>query len=334
MGIKLNLGCGFQKLAGFVNVDCDAACEPDVLWNLEKTPWLWADNSVSEVRAEFVFEFLGETNEVWFAIVQELYRVCEHGAKITFTVTHPRHDEFLNHPCHVRALTLEYFESFNQALTPQYLAKKMHDRALGKALNVDFRMLESHYELEASVEEALERGLISSSELTQKIRRENNICTALTGVLRVVKDAPILQNLKPTWPSMPLVPMSWGDVFDRWTILSIKAERLSCPEQLKNVEREKHELTRIIGDLKRYPLALYECVDALRDMNLNIWEITEAIFLWEEVQQFDSKFIELVRSKYQENIRRAQMKQRISELLGSALFEEKTFFGRDDSFGE
>jgi hypothetical protein len=37
--MKLNLGCGFDKREGWLNVDSFAACEPDKLLDLESTPW-------------------------------------------------------------------------------------------------------------------------------------------------------------------------------------------------------------------------------------------------------------------------------------------------------
>jgi|GEM_PF-1906114 len=38
-GLKLNIGCGFNKIDGYVNVDAFPDCSPDVLWDLETTPW-------------------------------------------------------------------------------------------------------------------------------------------------------------------------------------------------------------------------------------------------------------------------------------------------------
>ena len=38
--MKLNLGCGRKKLEGFVNIDISDYCEPDMVMDLSKVPYL------------------------------------------------------------------------------------------------------------------------------------------------------------------------------------------------------------------------------------------------------------------------------------------------------
>ena len=44
--MKLNIGSGFRKMDGYINVDNFEECKPDVLMNLEETPWSFESNSV------------------------------------------------------------------------------------------------------------------------------------------------------------------------------------------------------------------------------------------------------------------------------------------------
>jgi len=88
--MKLNLGCGQNKLQGYVNTDREPAVKPDVLMDLEKFPWPFEDDSVDEVVAFHVLEHVGATSEMFVRIMQELYRVCRAGAEVRIAVPHPR----------------------------------------------------------------------------------------------------------------------------------------------------------------------------------------------------------------------------------------------------
>ena len=42
--MRLNLGCGYNKREGFVNVDSSPYCAPNFIHDLEEFPWPWADS--------------------------------------------------------------------------------------------------------------------------------------------------------------------------------------------------------------------------------------------------------------------------------------------------
>jgi len=64
--MKLNLGCGHKHLEGYVNVDVDPACLPDVDAELGELPF--PDDSVDEILAVHVFE------HIWKVDVPETLR--------------------------------------------------------------------------------------------------------------------------------------------------------------------------------------------------------------------------------------------------------------------
>ena len=75
-GISLNLGCGYRKLDGFINIDNRAEVNPDLLCNvIEGLPY--DDNSVDVVRADDFLEHIpiGKTVQV----VTEIWRVLKPG---------------------------------------------------------------------------------------------------------------------------------------------------------------------------------------------------------------------------------------------------------------
>ena len=129
---------------------------------------------------------------------------------------------------------------------------------------------------------------------------------------------------QPAPANMPEVPVSWGELYDKITILEIKSERLGAPAQLDNVRRE-------LALLRARATAAAPGLDALLAelgaVNRRLWDIEDAIREQEHAQDFGAGFIALARSVYQQNDHRAAVKRRINDLLGSALVEEKSYAG-------
>jgi hypothetical protein len=137
-GLRLNLGCGMERLDGYVNVDRHG--EPDLRHDLEVVPWPWADDSVSEILLKHVLEHLGRDPNVYLEIMKEMYRVCEDGATIRIIVPHHRHDNFFHDPTHVRAVTADGMTLFSQRLNREWIAQGISNSPLGIYLGIDFEV--------------------------------------------------------------------------------------------------------------------------------------------------------------------------------------------------
>lgn len=185
--MRLNLGCGFNKREGFVNVDIGDHCAPDVILDLEVTPWPWNDSAVDEIYMSHVLEHLGATTETYFAVLQEMYRVCRDGAQVTITVPHPRHDDFLHDATHVRAVTVEGLSMFSRKNCEAWLAAGHANTPLAFVAGVDFEIAESEITLDEPYKSKFELGVLSKTELLQAIRQYNNVVKESRIVLRVVK---------------------------------------------------------------------------------------------------------------------------------------------------
>ena len=92
----LNLGCGRRRVEGALNVDVTAETGPDVLHDLNVRPWPFADDSFDEVLAHDVLEHLSET----VATLEEVHRVCRHGARVKLTVPHYSCSNAFTDPTH------------------------------------------------------------------------------------------------------------------------------------------------------------------------------------------------------------------------------------------
>lgn len=81
--LRLDLGCGKNKKAGFKGVDSIAFEGVDVVADLRKA-WPWPDNSVAEAHCSHTLEHFDAQERVHF--LNELYRVLAPGAKCLMIV--------------------------------------------------------------------------------------------------------------------------------------------------------------------------------------------------------------------------------------------------------
>ena len=185
--MKLNLGCGFQRLPGFVNVDSHAECEPDQVVDLEQFPWPWPDDSVDKIHLSHVLEHLGATPDVYLNIIREMFRVCRPNARITVIVPHPRSDAFISDPTHVRPITISGLQMFDQSLNQEWIRQGLANTPLGIYLGVDLRIESKDLRLSEHWMDKVRAAQVDQAELEMAIRSYYNVIDELTIVLRAHK---------------------------------------------------------------------------------------------------------------------------------------------------
>jgi len=122
-----------------------------------------------------------------------------------------------------------------------------------------------------------------------------------------------------------LVPISFGELIDKITILEIKAQRIADPQKAANIRNELDLLTAArarfnVADEVTAPLQA-----ELTRINVELWDIEDRIRDCERNKNFGPEFIELARGVYRTNDRRAALKRQLSELAGSPIVEEKSY---------
>ena len=117
------------------------------------------------------------------------------------------------------------------------------------------------------------------------------------------------------------IPVSIGEVFDKITILQIKQKNISDLDKQKNITKELNLLTEKVADIKVDSVLLNE----LKKVNQQLWNIEDKIRQCEKDQNFGEEFIQLARSVYITNDRRAELKKKINIEAGSELIEEKGY---------
>ena len=120
----------------------------------------------------------------------------------------------------------------------------------------------------------------------------------------------------------PTIPVSWGELADKISIVEIKCARLRAPDAVANTARELAALTAVLAPVAGTVAA--ECA-ALTAVNTRLWDIEDAIREKEAAQDFGDAFIALARSVYRENDERGRIKAAINRILRSPLVEEKQY---------
>lgn len=135
-----------------------------------------------------------------------------------------------------------------------------------------------------------------------------------------------LDPAQPIVASKPiLVPVAFGGLIDKITILQIKSEKMKEPAKLANVRRELDLLLEAVPRIATENAGLDTLTAELKQVNETLWCIEDEIRQCEHTGDFGSRFIALARSVYRNNDKRAEIKRRINLLTGSAILEEKSY---------
>ena len=127
----------------------------------------------------------------------------------------------------------------------------------------------------------------------------------------------------------PRIPVSWGELIDKITILEIKVERIADASKVSNVRRELSALQSAASEAGRIPAGGGNVMAELKAINAQLWDIEDHIRELDRNGDFGPRFVELARSVYRTNDRRAQLKREISLIMGSDLIEEKSYSEHD-----
>ncbi len=82
--MKLNLGCGDNRIEGFSNIDIFDGDAVDAVVDLNKFPYPWKDNSIEYIYCTNTLEHLRDPELFWF----EVFRILKPKARIEVRVPH------------------------------------------------------------------------------------------------------------------------------------------------------------------------------------------------------------------------------------------------------
>ena len=122
-----------------------------------------------------------------------------------------------------------------------------------------------------------------------------------------------------------LTEISAGELLDKISILEIKLDNIKDKEKLAEINKEYKSLEETKKSNIEITENLQKLISALREINMKLWSIEEEKRICEKNSDFGKNFIQLSRSVYINNDKRAKIKSDINKLLGSNIKEVKSY---------
>lgn len=184
---KLNLGCGFLKLDGYVNVDRSDIVKPDQTVDLNQLPWPFEDEEFQHVVAKDILEHLGTKDVSFIDVVKELYRVSENGAVWEVEIPHHRCDHAYDDPTHRNVITPSTFKLFSQKHLMEGLRQNRSDSLIGFDCGVDLDVCEVQYVYTKPWLEMVRNKQITEEQLEFALHTQNNVAESVRMLIQVHK---------------------------------------------------------------------------------------------------------------------------------------------------
>ena len=121
------------------------------------------------------------------------------------------------------------------------------------------------------------------------------------------------------------VPASVGELFDKITILEIKKKKIKDKEKLKHVNAELNLLNKVVTKKKINKRKILKLINALKSINLKLWNVEDKLRKLEKEKSFKSLFIQKARSVYILNDKRSVIKNNINIETNSNVNEVKSY---------
>jgi len=122
-----------------------------------------------------------------------------------------------------------------------------------------------------------------------------------------------------------LTEISAGELLDKMTILEIKLDKIRDKENLLEISKEYESLKETKKSNIKLTKDLENLIIQLKEINLKLWDFEDKTRICEKNKDFGQTFINLSRSVYLNNDKRANIKSKINKMLGSNIKEVKQY---------
>ena len=119
----LDVGCGWNKTPGAIGIDANPRTHADVIHDLGKIPYPFADDEFDEIVCRHVAEHVPDV----MALITELHRITRPGGRIKITTPHYTNPDWATDPTHRNHFNSYTFNCFvdERQLFPFYTEARL-----------------------------------------------------------------------------------------------------------------------------------------------------------------------------------------------------------------
>ena len=129
----LDLGCGKRRQPDSIGVDVNPDSDADVIADLDRSPYPFADNSFDQIYCDGIIEHLTDV----VAVMEELHRIAKPGARIIIITPYFTSVDAFSDPTHKHYFSARSFDYFTNDF-PEYSFYSSEARFAKRKVEISF----------------------------------------------------------------------------------------------------------------------------------------------------------------------------------------------------
>lgn len=111
--LKLDIGCGSNKMDDHIGMDFLDVPEVDILWDMRELPWPFPDKTFSLLSASHVLEHIPRENGVFIKVMNECWRILKDNGQFRIAVPYGGSTMYFADPTHINPIVPQTFHYFD-----------------------------------------------------------------------------------------------------------------------------------------------------------------------------------------------------------------------------
>ena len=116
--LRIDLGCGQDKQAGFISIDKRSLPGVDIVHDLEDLPYPIPENSITLIKAGHVVEKINPLNQGFLKFMDEMWRMLKYDGQLLISTYYAGSAGYWGDPCNVNGCTQHtwyYFDPLDRS---------------------------------------------------------------------------------------------------------------------------------------------------------------------------------------------------------------------------